>query len=292
MLAGIFPPLPTPFNSDESFSPSLQKSLIEKLLPDVDGFLILGSNGEAVYLDEEERAVVLENARKIIPKNKIMIAGTGGEATRTVIKRTQEAAKIGADYALVVAPHYFKGLMNEEVLYKHYISVADNSPIPVLLYNVPAATTIALSPKLIGRLAKHENIVGIKDSSGNIIALTEIMRLTPKDFIVISGNASSFLAAIAMGAKGGILAVANIAPTQYKSIITLTQAGKLQEAQELQTSLNPLALCVTSKYGVPGLKAALGLLDNSAGVCRKPLLMPDEKVVDEIRQTIQVLKYF
>lgn len=290
MLAGIFPPLPTPFNKDESFSPNLQKSLIESLLPDVDGFLILGSNGEAVYLDEEERRQVLENARKIIPSNKVMIAGTGGEATRTVIKRTQEAAQIGADYALVVAPHYFKGLMNEEVLYEHYKTVADNSPIPILLYNVPAATTIALSPNLIGKLAKHKNIVGIKDSSGNIVALTEIMRLTPKDFVVISGNASSFLAAIAMGAKGGILAVANIAPKQYKSIISLVQSAKLREAQELQTSLNPLALCVTSKYGVPGLKTALKFLDRSAGVCRKPLLMPiDEVFIAEIVKELKIL---
>ena len=289
MLQGIFPPLPTPFNEDESFSPELQKTLIEKLLPDVDGFLILGSNGEAVYLDEAERKTVLENARKIIPGNKVMIAGTGGEATRTVIKRTLEAAQIGADYALVVAPHYYKSLMSEEVLYEHYKAVADNSPIPILLYNVPAATTIALSPNLIAKLAKHDNIVGIKDSSGNIIALTEIMRLIPKDFVVISGNASSFLAAIAMGAKGGILAVANIAPKQYKSIITLTQAGKLKEAQELQTSLNPLALCVTSKYGVPGLKAALELLDRSAGVCRKPLLAVEKKAVAEIERNIQVL---
>ncbi len=289
MLNGIFPPLPTPFNTDESFSPDLQKSLIEKLLPYVDGFLILGSNGEAVYLDEAERKEVLENARKIIPKNKVMIAGTGGEATRTVIKRTKEAAQIGADYVLLVAPHYFKGLMSEEVLYEHYKTVADNSPIPVLLYNVPAATTIALSPNLIGRLAKHKNIVGIKDSSGNIVALTEIMRLTPEDFVVISGNASSFLAAIAMGAKGGILAVANIAPKQYKNIITLVQTGKLRQAQELQTSLNPLALSVTSKYGVPGLKTALSLLDKSAGVCRKPLLMPNKEVVAEIAKELKIL---
>ncbi len=289
MLNGIFPPLPTPFNTDESFSPDLQKSLIEKLLPDVDGFLILGSNGEAVYLDESERKEVLENARKIIPSNKVMIAGTGGEATRTVIKRTKEAAQIGADYVLLVAPHYFKALMSEEVLYEHYKTVADNSPIPVLLYNVPAATTIALSPNLIGRLAKHKNIVGIKDSSGNIVALTEIMRLTPEDFVVISGNASSFLAAIAMGAKGGILAVANIAPKEYKNIITLVQAGKLRQAQELQTSLNPLALSVTSKYGVPGLKTALSLLDKSAGVCREPLLMPSKEVVTEIARELKIL---
>ena len=165
-LRGMIPPLPTPFSaSGELDVPALQ-SLIEGLEPFVDGFLILGSNGEAVFLSEDERRTVLEAAREVIPKDKPMIAGTGGEATRLVERRNEVAAEVGADYALVLAPHYYKGGMNEAVLKTHFECLADSSHLPLMLYNIPAATTLSLSPMLIAKLAEHENIIGLKDSSG------------------------------------------------------------------------------------------------------------------------------
>ena len=286
-LRGIIPPLPTPFDSEGAFDAEAQKQLIQALEPNVDGFLILGSNGEAAFLSEAERREVLEQARAIIPKTKSMIAGTGGEATRTVIERNRTAAEVGADFVLVVAPFYFRGQMSDAVLEKHYRTVADESPLPVLLYNIPQATTLSLSPGLVAKLAEHPNIVGIKDSSGNVGALTEMMRQVPEDFTVLTGNAPTLLPALSLGAKGGILAVANVAPKAYKRIIDYFEVGKLGEARALQLRLNPLALAVTSRYGVPGLKAALRLQGHT-GYPRAPLQDVSKEVEQELKGLLEL----
>lgn len=270
-LSGIIPPIPTPFNQDEALALPLQQRLIGRLAPSADGFLILGSNGEAVYLSEAERREVLESAREVIPQNKVMIAGTGGEATRTVIARCQEAAAIGADYVLVVPPFYFKGQMTEGVLDTQYRKVADASPVPVLLYNVPAATTIALSANLIASLADHPNIAGIKDSSGNIAVMTDYTGRVPDRFTILTGSAPTFLAALSVGAKGGILAVANLIPEVYRQIFDHLSSGRVAEARALQLMHNPLAAAVSSQYGVAGLKAALALQGHDMGGVRSPL---------------------
>lgn len=279
---GIIPPVPTPFTqSGELDVPALQRTL-ETLNASVDGFLILGSNGEAVFLSEDERRTALEAAREVIPEDKPMIAGTGGEATRLVEVRNEVAAEVGADYALVLAPHYYKGGMSDAVLRAHFERVADKSPLPVMLYNIPAATTLSLSPTLIAKLAEHGNIVGLKDSSGDVGSLTEIMRLVPDDFTVLTGNAPTLLAALSLGATGGILAVANVAAEVCREILAHFDKGELEEARALQLELNPLALAVTSRYGVPGLKALMCSQGVSAGYPRAPLLDVSEEVVREL----------
>jgi 4-hydroxy-2-oxoglutarate aldolase len=285
-ISGIFPPIPTPFNQDEALALNLQQRLIRRLAKLADGFLILGSNGEAVYLSEAERHEVLENAREGIPQDKVMIAGTGGEATRTVIMRCQDAAAIGADYALVVPPFYFKGQMTEAVLNQHYRKVADASPIPVLLYNVPAATTIALSANLIASLADHPNIAGIKDSSGNIAVMTDYAGRVPDRFTILTGSAPTFLAALSVGAKGGILAVANLIPEVYRQIFDHLSSGRVAEARALQLAYNPLAAAVSGQYGVAGLKAALALQGNDMGSVRSPLQPVSDTVLRELERLL------
>lgn len=289
MLSGIIPPVPTPFSSQGDLDTESLKTLIAKLEPEVDGLLILGSNGEAAYLSEEERRAALEAARSVIPQSKPMIAGTGGEATRIVIERNQTAAEAGADYVLVVAPFYFKGGMTEAVLQTHFETVASESPIPVLLYNIPQATTLSLSPALIAKLAQHPNIAGLKDSSGNVGALTETMRQVPADFTVLTGNAPTLLPALSLGVAGGILAVANVAPKAYKRIVSCFQAGQVKEARNLQLRLNPLALAVTSKYGVPGLKAALRQQGRTAGHPRAPLQDVNTGIEKELKSLLALL---
>ena len=286
-LHGIIPPLPTPFDREGAFDAGAQRQLIESLEPFVNGFLVLGSNGEAAFLSETEREEVLRNARAAIPQTKPMLAGTGGEATKTVIERNQVAAEVGADFVLVVAPFYFRGQMSDGVLETHYRTVADESPLPVLLYNIPQATTLSLSPGLVAKLAEHPNIVGLKDSSGNVGALTEIVRQVPEDFTVLTGNAPTLLPALSLGAKGGILAVANIAPRAYKRIIDCFEAGELAEARALQLRFNPLALAVTSRYGVPGLKAALRLQGHT-GYPRAPLQDVNKEVEQELKGVLEL----
>lgn len=281
-LRGIIPPVPTPFTADGDLDVAALQGLIRALEPHVDGFLILGSNGEAAFLTEAERRRVFEAARSAIPAHKPMLVGTGGEATRLVASRNDEAGEVGADAALVLPPHYYVGSMTEGALQRHYETLADSSPVPLMLYNFPGVTTLALSPGLTAKLARHENIVGIKDSSGNVAALTETVRQLPADFQVLTGNAPTFLAALALGARGGILAVANVAAAGCRRLYDAFCGGDLAAARALQLGLNPLAQAVTTRYGVPGLKAAMRSQGLPAGYPRAPLLNVGQEVEGEL----------
>lgn len=286
-LQGIIPPVPTPFTRSGELDTDTLKALLGGLEPHVDGFLLLGSNGEAVYLTEAERDEVVRTAREVIPDNKPLIVGTGGEATKVVADRNRRAADLGADYVLVLPPHYFKSQMSDDVLTAHYRSLADDSAVPLLLYNMPAATTLSLSPTLIATLASHSNIVGLKDSSGNVPAMVEILRQVPADFTVLTGNAPTLLASLALGAKGGILAVANVAPKAYRQLFGAVQRGDIDTARDLQLRHNPLALAVTARYGVPGLKAVLREQGLSAGYPRAPMLDVDGGVAAELKRLLE-----
>ncbi len=288
-LQGVIPPVPTPFTQTGDLDTGALEQLLTKLEPLVDGFLILGSNGEAAFLSEAERTQVLETARAVVPATKPLLFGTGGEATRLVAARNDEAHAVGADAVLVLPPHYYAPSMTEAALRRHYGTLADLSPLPLLLYNFPGVTTLALSPGLIAELAQHGNIVGIKDSSGNVAALTETVRLAP-DFQVLTGNAPTFLAALALGARGGILAVANVAAGAYRRLFDAFRAGDLETARALQLRLNPLAQAVTTHYGVPGLKAALRLQGLDAGVPRAPLLeLTDAGGLEVLSQSLELV---
>lgn len=288
-LHGVIPPVPTPFKPNGDLDTAALHDLIRALEPFVDGFLVLGSTGEAAYLTEGERKQVLGAARAAIPAHKPMLVGTGGEATRLVAARNREANDVGADAALVLPPHYYVGSMTEGALGKHYETLADESPLPLMLYNFPGVTTLALSPTLTARLAGHENIVGMKDSSGNVAALTETVRQVPPDFQVLTGNAPTFLAALALGARGGILAVANVAAAGYGRLYEAFCSGDLETARALQLGLNPLAQAVTTRYGVPGLKAAMRLQGVPAGYPRAPLLDVDANVLEDLNGLLEAL---
>lgn len=289
-LSGIIPPIPTPFDAEGGLDLDGLRAVIERLDPDVDGFLVLGSNGEASYLDEGERSQVLSVAREAVPKSKPMLAGTGGEATRLVIERNRVAARTGADAVLVLPPCYYRAQMSDGALEAHYRAVADASSLPVMLYNIPQATTLSLSPELIARLARHPNISGLKDSSGNVGALTEIIRLVPEEFVVMTGNAPTLLPSLSLGAAGGILAVANVAPKPYRELWQAFERLELQTAARLQLAYNPIALAVTNVYGVPGLKAAMRLGGVPAGYPRSPLQDVDGRAESDLAELLKTLE--
>jgi len=234
--------------------------------------VVLGSNGEAVYLTEEEKLRVWETARQAIPSHKVMIAGTGCESTRQTIALTRQAAQIGADAALLLTPHYYSGKMTPDSLVSHYQAVADASPLPVVLYNVPKFTNVDLDAATIARAARHPNIIGIKDSGGNVSKLADIVRLTDADFQVLAGSAGFFFAGLTLGAVGGIMALANVAPQQSIDIYRLFKAGQWDEAADLQRRMVPVNAAVTARYGIAGLKAALDMLSYYGGPVRSPLL--------------------
>lgn len=287
MFEGVFPPIPTPFTDGEVAHDKLTENIARWNQTRLAGYVVLGSNGENVYLSEAEKRAVIATSRKAIPDDKLFVVGTGGESTRLTIESTQTAADLGADGALVVTPSYYQGQMTPEALYRHYVSIADASPIPVLVYNVPKFTGLNVAPTLVARLAEHPRIMGIKDSAGNIGQLIEIIRLAPPDFEVLVGNAPTYYSALGVGAVGAILALANVAPRECVAIKELFEQGRLDEARALHFKLMPVGRAVTSQFGIGGLKAALDLLGYYGGSPRSPLFYPSSEEVEEIRSILR-----
>jgi 4-hydroxy-2-oxoglutarate aldolase len=269
-LDGIFPPIPTPFGADGEVS---RDRLVENLQKwneyGLSGYVVLGSNGEAAYLDEGEKISVLEAARGAIPEGKLLIAGTGCESLRQTIGLTQEAARLGADAALVLTPHFYR--LSVDDLIRYYAEVADATAIPIVIYNVPKFTQVDLDAAIIARIAEHPNVIGIKDSGGNITKIGDVVRLTSREFQVLAGSAGFLFASLALGAVGGVVALANIAPRQVVEIYRLFQAKDWDGGAALQRKMIPVNTAVTARYGVPGLKAALDMLGWYGGPVRAPL---------------------
>jgi 4-hydroxy-2-oxoglutarate aldolase len=283
-LSGVFPPIPTPFDpaGDVDYE-ALAENLERWNRHDLTGYVVLGSNGEGVLLTAEEKVRVWAAAREAIPPDKLLIAGTGCESTRQTMRLTQQAAKAGADAALVVTPHYYGPKMTADSLVQHFQVVADASPIPILIYNVPKFTSVNMTAAAVARASGHPNIVGIKDTSGNITQLAETVRQTGSEFQVLAGSASFFFAGLAVGAVGGILALANIAPDMALDLYRLFKGGRWDEAAELQRRIIPINSAVTARFGIAGLKTALELLGYHGGPVRPPLL----DLAEDERQTLR-----
>jgi len=289
-LNGVMPPITTPFKGREIAFDRLKENFQRWNKTKLSGYLVLGSNGEAVYLSEPERIKVIEVAREAIPKEKIMLVGTGMESTVETIRFTNEAARLGANTALVVTPYYFKGSMTQQVLYDHFVAVAEASRIPILLYNVPQFTGVNMESPLVAKLSKHQNILGIKDSSGNIDQLSQIIHQSDKGFNVFVGSATVLYPALCVGAVGGILAVANVLPELCTRIVELYNEGQHTKAREFQNRLTPIAKAVTAIYGIGGLKAAMDMAGYFGGEPRAPLKKAGPEAESIIRNLLEELK--
>ena len=276
-LAGIFPPIPTPFDRHGAVSaPGLKKNLEFLNRYELRGYVVLGSNGEGVFLDPEEKIRTIEIVLGFLPEGKLLIAGTGCESTGSTIRLTREAARAGVDAALVLNPHYYNNRMDRRSLVRHYTTVADESPIPVILYNMPAATGMDLDAATVIELSGHGNIIGMKDSGGNLIKMAQILGSLLGDFQILAGSAGFLLPALSVGAVGGVTALANIAPDLCVGLHRAFLRGDLKTAGELQRRLVGLNSMVTREGGVPALKAAMDLLGLAGGAPRPPLLPADE----------------
>jgi len=286
-LGGVFPPIPTPFDAEgEVAIQALVENLERWNAYDLAGYVVLGSNGEAVYLTQEEKVRVWEAARQAIPPHKLMIAGTGCESTRETVALTRLAAQAGADAALLVTPHYYGGKMTPEGLVHHYQAVAEVSPIPVVMYNVPKFTHVDMDAATIARAARHSNVIGLKDSSGNVVRLADVVRLAGPDFQVMVGTANAFFAGLALGAVGGVLALANIAPQKSLDMYRLFRAGRWDEAAELQRRMIPVNTAVTGRFGIAGLKVAMDMLGYYGGPVRSPLMGLGEDERQALREVL------
>ena len=287
VLAGVYSPIPTPFNAKGAVAhDKLAENIATWSKTSLAGLLVLGSNGEFTYLSDEEKREVLKTARQAIPKNKLFIAGTGCDSTRATIALTEQAAAIGANAAIVITPGYYPSKMDSHAMRRHYLELADRSPLPLLLYNMPANTGVDLSAETVVELSQHPTIVGIKDSSGNIVKLGEILRAASSDFSVLAGSASFLYPALVLGAVGGIMALANIAPEQCHAIYQYSQNKRYEEVRRLQLKMIPANMAVTARFGVPGLKLALDWLGYYGGPPRSPLSPLNEAQQTALRETL------
>ena len=289
-ISGIFPALVTPFEPDGAVSlRGVRENIRRYNQTAVAGCVVLGSTGESVMLSREAADSVLAASIEVAAPAKLLIAGTGAESTSETIARTRRAADLGYAAALVKTPYYYKPVYKAETFIRHYRAVADASPIPVLLYSVPQFTGITLETPEILTLAAHPNIVGIKDSSGNIQRAAEIVAGARPDFQVLTGGAAVIYPALAVGARGAILALAAALPEKCAELFLLFESGRHEQAKALQLELAVASKRIVSEQGIAGVKYAMDLRGYHGGLPRLPLLPLTEEKKQSIGAVISQL---
>jgi 4-hydroxy-2-oxoglutarate aldolase len=292
-LRGVIAPVVTTFgNRSEAVDlDAFATNLRAYAAAGLSGIVVCGSTGEAALLDEEERRSLIEQTRREVPGDMLVIAGTGAESTRQCVQRCKVASDHGAHAVLVVAPHYYSSAMTAAALEAHYTRVADESPLPVLLYNIPKYMHFALEPDLVARLSSHQNIVGMKDSAGDLTRLAGYVQSQRDDFTVLTGHAGSFHQALELGVRGGILAISLFAAELTLEVYDRFIAGDRAASAEAQRSVAPLGSEIVGRMGVAGVKAALDRVGLSGGRVRAPLLplgIEDEARVDALLRDARV----
>lgn len=283
-LKGCFPPIPTPFDTRGRVDHDRLALNLEKWQnTPLTGFVVLGSNGEAVFLKAEEKLETWKTAGQAIDSDHLFIAGTGCESTTETLELTEKASALGANAAMVVTPHYYKARMDRRALVTHYTTIADRSPIPILLYNVPAFTGIDLSAEIIIELAQHSNIIGLKESSGNVVKIGQVVHNADNTFQVLAGSGSFLLPALSVGAVGGVMALAAVAPHPLAQLVEGFHKGEIEKAREIQLRLIPANAAVTTRFGIAGLKAALDLIGMYGGPVRPPLMGLNKEQAGELK---------
>ncbi|XP_023707875.1 4-hydroxy-2-oxoglutarate aldolase, mitochondrial-like isoform X1 [Cryptotermes secundus] len=272
-LSGVFPPIPTPFNEDESIAyDKLARNIQHWEKIPFQGYVVQGSNGEYPLMTSQERVEMVSRVRQLIAPDRLLIAGSSCESTRNTVELSNKMAAAGANAVMVVNPSYYKNSMTAEALIRHYKTVADLSSIPVIVYNMPANTGIDLTADIITQLAEHPNIIGLKDSGGDIAKISRVVSLTRHyKFQVLAGSTGFLLPALLVGCVGGINALANILGDEVCDIYKFFTKDKLQEAVELHLRLVTPNAMVTRELGVPAMKEAMNMMGLYGGPCRQPL---------------------
>lgn len=279
-LGGVVAPLVTTFDTsgDALDLAAYSANIRAYLRAGLAGVLVAGSTGEAPLLSEDERCAIEEAAREIVPRDRWLLSGVGAESTRLTVDRARGAASRGVDAVVVVAPHYFPEAAAPKALLGHYLRVADESPIPVLLYNIPKYMHFALPPAVVHRLAEHPNVLGMKDSAGDAKMLAAYLEAQSPTFAVLTGHGGTLHAALDAGVRGGVLAIALIAPERVLALVDAVHIGHTTGAAQLQADLLPLARDIVGALGPAGIKAAVDEAGFVGGRVRSPLQPLDPTV--------------
>jgi len=285
-LGGLMVPAVSTFDSHGALDrAAFQFNIDTHLAHGVDGVLVAGSSGESALLDDDDRRQLLAWARERIPANTWMLAGVGSESTRQTLARSHDAKAAGATAVLVVSPHYFLKRMSEAALLAHFRAVADASPLPVLLYNIPVYAHVVLSPALVHEMAQHPNVIGMKDSAGNLPVLAQYLEAQSETFRVMTGSGATVVPAIHAGASGAILAIALYAGPTVRLMFDAARGGRAEDAAAMQVKLAPIATDIGGAMGPAGIKAAMDMVGLRGGVPRSPLLpvSADEQAIVRAR---------
>ena len=271
-INGVIPPMITPFGEKGELDSKAFVSNIEKWNKDsLAGYLVIGSNSETAYLNEKEKLELVKLTVEHAKKGRLIMVGSGLESARETIKLTNKCAKLGAHCALILTPFYYGSSMDSKAMIRFYTEVADNSSIPILIYNVTKFTHVNIGADAVAELSRHKNIVGMKDSNGDVPQLATFLRVADPSFQVITGTYSAFYPALAMGITATISAMANCCPNEIAETQNLYNAGKLKESFALYQRMFPVNTAVTGTFGIAGLKYACDYLGYSGGHVRNPL---------------------
>lgn len=272
-FTGILVPVTTPFDElSGDLAPIHFRANLRRLIAaPIDGIVLFGSTGEGVLLSEDEKRQMVEWARDLTPAAMPLIGGIGADSTRETIRQAEALTPHGLDAVLVHAPPYFGAYLSPAAVRDHYLQIADASPAPVIVYHIPKYTKVTLEPGLVGELAKHENIIGLKDSSGDLKRFADYTNVVPADFRLLIGSGALLYPALELGAAGGIVAVANIAPDECGALYRGFKTGDTRQAGRMQERLSPVHKEVVVPFGAAGVKAVLDLLGENGGPARPPL---------------------
>ncbi len=284
---GIFAALTTPFVGDEISTEKLKENILKYNSTDLAGYVVLGTTGESVYLTDDESEKLARAAKEVASNGKKIIVGTGRESTKITLEFTNRMADLGIDAVLIRTPSYFKARMDREALRKHYLTIADQSKAPVLIYHIPQITGLSIDPELIIELSTHPNIIGMKNSSGYLGFLGEVKSQLAPDFDYLLGAGGVIFLGLTLGASGGILRLAAVAPAECAQLYNLCIEEKLDEARKIQLNLVPVNKAIIQTFGIPGTKYALDLCGYYGGPSRLPLLPIDEEGKKEMERILK-----
>ncbi|MFI5259934.1 MAG: dihydrodipicolinate synthase family protein [Candidatus Limnocylindrales bacterium] len=281
-LAGVFAPISTPFAQNEDVDvDALRFNLGRYAESGLLGYLALGSNGENRSLAEVERLLVLDEVVRHKGPGQVVLAGAAYDGQREAERFLAAAADLGADFGLVLSPGYFRAQMTDEILYRYFSSLADRAPIPLLLYNAPGFCGVTLSPELVGRLAAHPNIVGMKDSATS--GIENFLPLEGPSFHVLAGSANFLLRAMLGGSPGGTVSLANSFPELALQLFACGRARDEANGVPLQDRISRINAAISGSHGVAGVKAAMTLAGFRGGIPRRPLLPLEPAKVEVLK---------